>query len=247
MDSLRWILLLIGLVILFVIYLSGRKKNRMSRQVADSVVFDEDAPENLDIQVFNKKEFDQIDFNALASGMSLKSESVDNTEVTDDSSVSSTSESSPASSDQENDDRLIVFYLVSKDHSMMKGKRLVEAMEIAGLRYGGMKIFHFHDPDSESKQILFSAANLTDPGWFDLIAIDSLETPGLSLFMQLPESGSTISRFDRFVSVIEQLKSSLSAVLKDRKHNTVSPQILSHMRENMIEYERKQKIKRKAD
>jgi len=247
MDSLRWALLLIGLVILFAIYFLGRKKDMLSSQKTDVTARDREAPENLDIQVFNQDEFDQIDFNALASGMRLDHESGGNGILSEEKSDTHTDETSEELSAQEKDDRLIVFYLVSKDHSMMKGKHLVDAMEMAGLRYGDMKIFHFHEPDSESKQVLFSAANLTDPGWFDLITIDSLETPGLSLFMQLPEGDLTIAAFDYFVSVIEQLKLSLSAVLKDRKHNTVSPQILSHMRENMVEYERQKKIRKKPD
>lgn len=245
MDSLRWVLLLIGVGIVFLIYLMGRKKNISSVQGDEIQVFDADAPENLDIQVLDKKVLDQIDFNALASGMKLNNESSDTRTAKESTRPDNNKQKTETDSDTD-DDRLIVFYLVRKDNSVMKGKQLVGALEKAGLRYGDMKIFHFHDMD-DNKKVLFSVANLTDPGWFDLIAIDSLETPGLSLFMRLPESGSTIASFDCFVAVIEKLKKELSAVLKDRKHNTVSPQILGHMRENMVEYERKQKIKSKPE
>lgn len=70
------------------------------------------------------------------------------------------------------------------------GLELKEALEAEGLAYGAMRIFHFYDPGKEdivdSDDAVFSAANLLEPGFFDLEKLADVRTPGVMLFCQLP-------------------------------------------------------------
>ena len=89
-----------------------------------------------------------------------------------------------------------------------------------------------------------AAANLVEPGWFDLISIDKVKTPGLTLFMKLPGPISSIRAFDEMLDVIDRLEQLLPVTLKDKKRNKISKQMLMHMREEVVEFDRTKKLQR---
>jgi len=99
----------------------------------------------------------------------------------------------PEQPDQAIDDVIAVFVLVSPDEKAIKGEKILSASFALDLKYGDMKIFHRYvdsslvneeDIESSHKDILFSMANLMEPGWFDFDAMHEMETSGISFFMQ---------------------------------------------------------------
>lgn len=84
-------------------------------------------------------------------------------------------------------DGLIALYLLTDDKTEIRGPELVRALNAVGMRFGEMDIFHHHGPgDLNSETPVFSAANMFEPGTFDLGRIEAFRTTGLVLFLQLP-------------------------------------------------------------
>ena len=95
--------------------------------------------------------------------------------------------------DQAIDDVIAVFVLVSPDEAAIKGEKILSASFALDLKYGDMKIFHRYADDasvnegndaSENTEILFSMANMMEPGWFNFDSMHEMETSGISFFMQ---------------------------------------------------------------
>lgn len=236
MDTLRWGLLLTGVIVFLLIYLLSRSKFSAKRErpvdrFSSDVVIDEeftavnvdDDPHTLDTLARNIQldAGDQVD-DGLSGKQSDNKTGPDN-------------------------EKLIGFYLVESEGNMLNGADIIDALEKVGLKYGDMKIFHYYGVDQmKTTRPVFSVASLVEPGWFDLISINSMTTPGLTLFMNLPGPLGSVAAFDELLSVISQLKSLLPVALKDRQHNNVSNQILTHMREEVAEFDRMRAIQGKA-
>lgn len=120
------------------------------------------------------------------------------------------------------------------------GGSICEALETAGLRYGPMGIFHYYGRGEQAhSQPVFSAANMLEPGTFDVEAIDSLHTPGLMLFLQLPGEVDGAQAFDLMLAVGKQLAEWLGGELRDETRSSLTHQSISHMRERIIDFGRK--------
>ncbi|MCO6440018.1 MAG: hypothetical protein J5I81_02790 [Nitrococcus mobilis] len=101
------------------------------------------------------------------------------------------------------EEKLVVINLVAlPEGGRFAGPELVHAMEAAGMHYGAHRIFHrlldtrLLDTHS-SPCVLFSAANILEPGWFDLERVASFDTPGLAFFMRLPGPTMGLSHSSR--------------------------------------------------
>ncbi|HEC28254.1 MAG TPA: hypothetical protein ENI65_01515 [Gammaproteobacteria bacterium] len=236
MDTLRWGLLLTGVIVFLLIYLFSRSKFSAKRErpvdrFSSDVVIDEE------FGVANVDD-DPRTLDTLARNIQLDAGNQVDDRLSDKQSDNITG------SDKE---KLIGFYLVEKEGNMLNGADIIDALEKVGLRYGDMKIFHYYGVDQQkTTRPVFSVASLVEPGWFDLISINSMTTPGLTLFMNLPGPLGSVAAFDGLLSVISQLKSLLPVTLKDRQHNNVSNQILTHMREEVVEFDRMRAIQGKG-
>ncbi len=82
------------------------------------------------------------------------------------------------------DDVIAVYVLASEQEPIIKGEKILSASYALKLEHGEMYIFHRYSEDRDRK-ILFSMANILEPGWFDIEKINQLETRGVSFFMQV--------------------------------------------------------------
>jgi len=239
MDALRWVLLLIGVGIFLIVYLVSKRKNAKE----DSWVASPRSAGDADVELVNMAADpdEPMSLNELASNMRLHSD--------DDPVGGITSEAVQEDGQSvDSDEMLIVFYLLEKDNGALSGSQMIDALEAVGMRYGDMKIFHFYDPDlTNSKKAVFSIANIAEPGWFDLVSINQVSTPGMAMFLKLPCSMKSVKAFDKMLLVIEELMQLLPLTLKDNKHDKVSQQTLSHLREEVVEFERKRSIMHAAE
>jgi cell division protein ZipA len=113
--------------------------------------------------------------------------------------------------------------------------RVILALRAAGLRHGRYGIFHKH-ANAVSEEALFSVANLTEPGSFDLSRLTETRIPGMSFFMILPGVGDPVERFDQMVATARQLARELSGELKDENGSSWSIQRERYVREEIIEF-----------
>lgn len=113
--------------------------------------------------------------------------------------------------------------------------RVVLALRSAGLRHGRYGIFHLHESEFSDEPV-FSVANLTEPGSFDLNNLADKRIPGMSFFLVLPGKGDPVLRFDRMVETARTLARDLGAELHDEKGSSWSIQRERYVREEMIQY-----------
>lgn len=85
------------------------------------------------------------------------------------------------------DDGLVTLYVRAREGQHFAGATLVRALNAVGLEHGEMDIFHhFGAGDLKCATAVFGAANMFEPGTFDLARIEAFRTAGIVLFLQLP-------------------------------------------------------------
>ncbi|MBR0573156.1 MULTISPECIES: cell division protein ZipA [Pasteurellaceae] len=120
---------------------------------------------------------------------------------------------------QENttEEKIITLYLVAPENKEFSGEEIVQKLEEMGFQYGEHKIFHRHI-DNSASPIIFSVANMMQPGVFDLDKIHSFSTIGLLFFMYIPSAGNDVTNLRLMISTVESLSKSLGGfVLNDQQ------------------------------
>ncbi len=132
---------------------------------------------------------------------------------------------------------IVTVYVRARENRMISGLSLLDAAIKAGLRFGEMKIFHRRY--RSENQAVFSMANITRPGYFDPSGWNSFETPGVSLFMRLPGPLSALDAWDAMLATGQRLAEILDAELLDDSQCLLTRQRTSQIREQMREFDRK--------
>lgn len=82
---------------------------------------------------------------------------------------------------------LISLYVRAHEGQQFSGTTLVKALNAVAMQFGEMAIFHhFGAGELKCQTPVFSAANMFEPGTFDLRKIEAFRTAGVALFLQLP-------------------------------------------------------------
>lgn len=151
----------------------------------------------------------------------------------------------PAKEDQTIADSDIIYINLKSREGPINGADLVRAMEKYNLVYGDMNIYHRLSDDS--KQPLFSIANMVKPGTFNLETLMSLQTPGITMFLQLPRTFDALHALDEMWTTAQNIARELDAELLDRNHQPLSAQKQQNMRDNVLEYQRQIALQAKID
>jgi cell division protein ZipA len=136
-------------------------------------------------------------------------------------------------------DRIVTLFLAARAGETLHGPDIVVACEKAGLAYGHMGIFHRLDDQHPERGPIFSLANLVKPGAFDLERLHEIRTPGLSLFMTLPGPLPALDAWEALLPAAQRMAELLDAVLLDEERNAIGRQRIAHIREEMRAYDRK--------
>lgn len=78
---------------------------------------------------------------------------------------------------------LIQLYIQRRSGELIGGPALVRSFNKVGLTFGDMSVFHFTNHTQPELPPLFSAANMHEPGTFDMKLIEILKTQGVVFFM----------------------------------------------------------------
>lgn len=252
MDSLRLILVIIGLVIVGGIYFKFRSSNddliytlrKLFAPVTDKIATavpssfsepSEDAVLNDDDLIPVLTPIDDVpdssDFEALSaviSGRDRFEEYTKQQEITF-SAVEDTNETGPES-------LLIVLNIMSPKGHVFSGEGIHAVMTSAGLTHGEHKIYHYmHD-----NVAVFSIANAIEPGFFELSQLQSISTPGLAIFMQLPGPTECRKALETLLEVSKRLAAALSGELCDENRSVLTQQTISHLKDKVETYRLKQ-------
>ncbi|WP_070968660.1 cell division protein ZipA [Vibrio sonorensis] len=139
---------------------------------------------------------------------------------------------------QDEEERLDVIVLnvhCSSDQAFV-GTKLFESMQQNGLLYGEMDIFHRHADISGTGKVLFSVANMMQPGTLKHDDPATFTTKGISFFMTLPGFGDPEQNFKLMLKTAQQIADDLSANVLDDARNLMTPNRLDAYRAQIKEF-----------
>lgn len=131
-------------------------------------------------------------------------------------------------------DKVIVLNVMAPKGQHFAGPALVDAIEALGMIYGEMEIFHLYSDNAP----LFSLVNMIKPGIFDMATIETLSTPGVSLFIQLPnKQANGLEAFDTMLDLAQRLNATLGGSLCDERRNILTHSAIDYTRQQLAEYD----------
>jgi cell division protein ZipA len=137
---------------------------------------------------------------------------------------------------------VIVINVLARNGAKFGGSALMEAFLRNGLKFGDMNIFHRILPSS--KEVQFSVASAVEPGTFDLSAMETFHTPGVSFFMRMPGPDQPLEVFEDMLAVTRDVAASLGADLKDEQLSVMTSQTIQHCRARIEDFSRKRMSQR---
>jgi len=137
---------------------------------------------------------------------------------------------------------VLVISIVMPEGQVISGAELLPTLLTLGLRYGDMDIFHRHQDSAGNGKVTFSLANIMNPGTFDLDALESFTTCGLTFFMTLPNAGDAFEVFEHMIGAAKQISVEFGAQLLDDKRSVMTKQTEQHYISKIREFERKNRI-----
>ncbi|MCK6262215.1 cell division protein ZipA [Vibrio sp. ZSDE26] len=116
------------------------------------------------------------------------------------------------------------------------GTKLFNSMEKNDLRYGEMDIFHYHVDSTSNSKVLFSVANMMQPGTLKHSDPAEFSTKGISFFMTLPCCGDAEQNFNLLLRTAQQIADDLGGNVLDDARNLMTPDRLSAYRRQIQEF-----------
>lgn len=135
---------------------------------------------------------------------------------------------------------VLVVNVMAKEGYAFAGDDLMHALITSGLKFGDMNIFHQRLGNQPKGPVIFSVANILNPGSFDLNAMDSFTTVGVSMFLALPSPINNLDAFEKMLVVAKQLCETLGGELRDDSRNLMTAQTIEHYRQRVRDFELRQ-------
>lgn len=250
MDSFRWILIVIGLIVIGLVYfVSTRNKTKkelvnnrplINSQTNHDILFTEpgDVEESVDEPVLdNEPEFNEADNEAeehldvddldLASLFSHAS-----AEPVDIIEVEAEQEQNNAASPYLLNGSIIVFHIKPRQKQSLWGNDVLSTLNEYGVQYGEMKVFHY----AEEERNLFSILNMVEPGSFDISRLTAQQISGLTAIMQLDGIEKKERSFNTMIRKLGEIADVLDASIYDSQHEILTNQTLDAIRLAVADY-----------
>lgn len=135
---------------------------------------------------------------------------------------------------------VLVINVMASHGRKFAGDDLMHVLITSGLKFGDMNIFHQRLGNQPKGPVIFSVANMLNPGTFDLNNMESFRTVGVSLFLALPTAINNLDAFEKMLAVARQLCADLGGELKDDNRNGMTAQTIEHYRQRVRDFELRQ-------
>lgn len=140
-------------------------------------------------------------------------------------------------------EEVLILNVITPEGQVMSGAILLPTLLTLGFKFGEMAIFHRHEDSSGNGDVLFSLANMYNPGTFDLDNLEQFNTSGLSLFMSLPVSGEPHQVFELMHNAAKKIATEFGGQVLDGQRSVLTRQTVQHYYDRIREFERRQLIK----
>jgi len=248
-DSLRLILLLIGLLVLAAIVLlhkpQGESRRNHQRWLANrrEPNLGEQSPSSAAAARETRRQESPSSPANLAAGLASARmiarapDQDENAQEQDDQDRAAADQGPSRGHRDGKPDKIITLYVQRRAGRRINGSELLDSAIKAGLDFGEMNIFHrLHEGETEP---VFSVANLTAPGHFDPANWNIFDTPGVTFFLTLPAPVSALDAWDAMLATARRMAELLEAEVLDDARCLVTRQRIAQLREEMREYDRR--------
>ncbi|UBO73072.1 cell division protein ZipA [Aeromonas rivuli] len=130
-----------------------------------------------------------------------------------------------------------VINLMARPGQALQGAALLASLQSLAFKFGEMDIFHRHEGLDGHGEVLFSMINMVKPGTFNPYRMEQFNTPGVSLFMQLPLRSNVAFAFEHLLQAADQLASDLDAMLTDMERSPLSDETIDRYRRELAAFE----------
>jgi cell division protein ZipA len=241
-STLRWILIIIGVVIVASIFLFGnpdkKRKPKASRR-AEKAASDrrkKGASKRLEPTLDGGGERDPADYGELEEPRGQGELDIGSAEP-----AASKTPARPSKPAGPPPDKIISLFLLARDNRLINGAELLQATVSTGMEFGDMNIFHRVHEGTE--QPLFSLANAAKPGHFERDEWNTFETTGVVLFMTLPGPVRALDAWDAMLASGRRISEILHVELLDQDRSPFTRQREAQVREEMRDYDRRKSQK----
>ncbi|MFS1935044.1 cell division protein ZipA [Vibrio splendidus] len=154
-------------------------------------------------------------------------------EVVASQSTATTEEAKP---DEELGLEVIVLNVHCAGEIPFVGTELFRSMENNGLTYGEMSIYHCFAQSSDEPKVIFSIANMMQPGTLEHDDPADFTTKGISFFMTLPCYGQADQNFNVMLSAAQKIADDMGGNVLDESRNLMTPNRLSDYRKQIRDF-----------
>jgi len=132
---------------------------------------------------------------------------------------------------------LITLYVRAHEGKEFSGTTLVKALNSVGMQFGEMAIFHhFGAGELKCTTPVFSAANMFEPGTFELRKIEAFRTAGVALFLQLPGPLDGPVAFELLLNTAQRLTELTGGELYVDPKNLLDPPSIARLRKRAAHF-----------
>ncbi|MEA3276278.1 MAG: cell division protein ZipA C-terminal FtsZ-binding domain-containing protein [Pseudomonadota bacterium] len=114
------------------------------------------------------------------------------------------------------------------------GAAIVQAAAYCDLEPGVMDIFHRYGPAGSPDDILFSMANIVNPGTFPFGTMEDFDSPGVTLFTQMDGAPEDTERLEKMLITVRCLADALDGEIQDGDRRTFTQEAERHLRERVM-------------
>ena len=132
--------------------------------------------------------------------------------------------------------KIITLFIAEKEGTKIFGSRIHAALEAQKLHYNDA---HKCYDRLDNGGAVFSVTSLTAPGHLDRSKADDFATPGLALFLRLPNPTKPTVALKNLVATADALAKSLNAVLFDADHQPLTNDTLRRLSSDVEDWARK--------
>jgi cell division protein ZipA len=237
MDTLRWILLVFGLILIAAVYFAGRRKGldslyRKEPELDSGDRFDRAADED------EYAADDEFENGADNRDTSDTEDSFDFERLLADANDTGTlPPPKPRGKEAEHsmllEDEFVVIHLMVAAVSSLSGSRLYSGLQELGFELEEDEIFHYRESDCP-----LIVVNMFKPGTFPEDPGD-LTSKGVSFILRLSRTDHPLDSFDEMVALAYELKSLLNLQLFDMHRSSLTKQTIAFLEEEVGEYQRR--------
>ncbi len=168
-----------------------------------------------------------------------------NTKISQDSLAAETIAPSATAEVKENHDpeEVLILNVVAPEGQVISGAALLPFLLTLGFKFGDMAIFHRHEDSAGGGDVLFSLANMFNPGTFDIDNMETYTTQGISLFMSLPVDGDPSQVFNMMHNAAKKIATEFNGQVLDGQRSVLTRQTVQHYLDRIREFERRQLLK----